>query len=114
MLGCIQPMSSPMMNRMLGLASAGAGAVIFSCATAEATIPAWPKPKVTAAAKTVTANARLSSVLQLRFSVEGIWIGFMGTPCHVRGSPAVGILGLRTIAINLFAESLLRPLVATV
>src|SRR5262249_10540367 len=31
-----------------------------------------------------TANARLSSVLQLRFSVEGIWMGFMGTSCRVR------------------------------
>src|SRR5215470_6407568 len=96
-------MSSPMMKRMFGFASAGAGAVIFSCATAGATIPAWPKPKVTAAAKTVTANARLSSVLLLRFSVEGIWIGFMDTSL-LRGSPAVGILGLRWVTINLSAD----------
>src|SRR5262245_24325258 len=84
MLGCIQPMSSPMMKRMFGFASDGAGAVIFSCATAGGTIPPWAKPKATAAAKTVTANARLNSVLLLRFSGEGIWMGYMGTSCRER------------------------------
>src|SRR5262249_16851115 len=29
-----------------------------------------------------TANARLSVLLQLRFSVEGMWMGFMGTSCR--------------------------------
>src|SRR5262249_53909101 len=104
MLGCIQPMSSPMMNRMLGLASAGAAAVIFSCASAGVVIPTETKPRERAAAKTSVAQAKWSFSLTLLFSVEGIWIGFMGPSCHVRGSPAVGILSLRTIAINLFAD----------
>src|SRR5215831_20613603 len=80
MLGCIQPMSSPMMNRILGLASAGAGAVIFSCASAEVVIPTWARPTVRATAKTGIAHGRLL----LRFAVEGIWIVFMGTSCRVK------------------------------
>jgi hypothetical protein len=76
-----------MMKRMFGFACVGAGAVIFSWATAGATISAWPKPKVTAAARTVTANDRLSSVLLLRFSIEGIWIAVMGASFAQRFPP---------------------------
>src|SRR5215510_14442173 len=41
MLGCIQPMSSPMMNRMLGFCSccAAAGALAAIAATSEASKP---------------------------------------------------------------------------
>src|SRR5262245_49586869 len=114
MLGCIQPMSSPMMNMILGFASAGAGVVIFSCATAGGTIPDWPKPKVTAAAKTVAVNAQLSSVLQLRFSVEGIWIGFMGTSCGVRFPRRRHSRPARGYDQSARKSVLVRPLEATV
>src|SRR5262249_32339934 len=35
---------------------------------------------------------------------EGICMGYMGTSCCVRGSPAVGILALRAVIINLLAN----------
>src|SRR5262249_44802552 len=88
MLGCIQPMSSPMMNKMLGLVpcvAAGAGVAIFSCAfscaTAGVGVDIAAKARGTTTAKAVIAHA-LGFVLLLRFSVEGICTIFTGTSCH--------------------------------
>src|SRR5262249_49992207 len=88
MLGYIQPMSSPMMKRKLGLASVGAGAVIFSCATAGVVIPTEAKATGRAAAKTVVARAQWSFALLLRCSDEGIWIAVMACLLSQRPPPS--------------------------
>src|SRR5262245_11270923 len=80
MLGCIQPMSSPMMNRMFGFFSsvaAGAGVgSIFVCATAGAGVTIGAKPRGTTAAKAVITRETLRFIL-LSCS-KGIC---MGTSC---------------------------------
>jgi hypothetical protein len=58
MLGCIKPISSPMMNRMFGFfssAAAGTGVAIFSCATAGAGVAIGAKPRAMTSAKKVSA-----------------------------------------------------------
>ena len=83
-----QPTSSPMMTRMLGFFSAGAGVVIFSCATAGAAVPTAAKPTARSAANAVIALVCLSCVRLGRSSVEGIWIVLMSTSCDVVPPPA--------------------------
>ena len=92
MLGCIQPMSSPMMKRMLGFFSAGVGVVIFSCATAGAAVTTAAKPTARSAAKAIGALVRL------RLPPEEIWIVLMGTSCD--GCPRQRSFGLRPVAIK--------------
>src|SRR5262249_24711438 len=66
-----------MMTRMFGFLSAGAVAVIFSCASAIVVIAAMAKPTVRPAAKTVVEQAQWSFALLLRCSNEGKWIALM-------------------------------------
>ena len=97
MLGCIQPMSSPMMKRMFGCCGAGAGVVIFSCATAGATVPTAAMPTARSAANAVDKLNRLSFVLSLRLTPEEDFTH--GIP-HVMELPRQRSFSLRPAAIK--------------